>query len=80
RYTIEYRSKSDFGRMRSSVMSDNDLAALADQARNIQERFVEVYQPDDPSAFAVDIEFKIDEVDGIRRLYIKQARPFPAGR
>ena len=80
RYTIEYRSKSDFGRMRSSVMSDNELAALADQARNIQERFVEVYQPDDPSAFAVDIEFKIDEVDGIRRLYIKQARPFPAGR
>ncbi|HRX10571.1 MAG TPA: PEP/pyruvate-binding domain-containing protein [Draconibacterium sp.] len=77
-FTIEYLSHSNIAELNGkNVLTDEELYALGDYCMQIKKHFF--YNiPNSCKClfddFALDIEFKIDEVGGRRNLYIKQAR------
>lgn len=72
-YIIEYLSKSDVPEMHGAdVLTRSEIVLLAKITQDIQYRFCIALK----HYVNVDVEFKIDIVDGNHRLYIKQARPY----
>ena len=77
-FTVEYLSHSNIpGLNGKNVLSNDELFSLGEYCMQIKKHFF--YNV--PNAcrclfddFALDIEFKIDEIGGQRKLYIKQAR------
>jgi phosphoenolpyruvate synthase/pyruvate phosphate dikinase len=68
---IEYISHSNLPGMEGkTVLSDAEIQQLALYCSAIQSHFCNVYA----GCFPVDIEFKIQITDGVRKVYIKQAR------
>ncbi len=68
---IEYISHSNLPGMEGrTVLSDAEIQQLAVYCSAIQSHFCNVYA----GCFPVDIEFKVQITDGVRKIYIKQAR------
>lgn len=78
--TIEYLSRSNIlPEEQKTVMTDDELENLAEICAFLKGHyyFNEEHTCDcELEDFAVDIEFKITTVDGERKLYIKQVRPY----
>ena len=55
------------------MLTDDQLAQLTEAMQSIQQHFKTVYGAQGNDAFAMDIEFKIDDNDN---LIVKQARPW----
>ncbi len=77
-FTIEYLSHSNIPELnRKNVLTDEELYSLGEYCMQIKKHFFYNIPHsckclfDD---FGLDIEFKIDEIEGHRKLYIKQAR------
>jgi hypothetical protein len=69
--TFEYISHSNVPGMEGkTVLTDNELKVLKDYCMAIYYHYCEINFECNP----MDIEFKVDLVDGIRKIYIKQAR------
>ncbi|MFV8751542.1 PEP/pyruvate-binding domain-containing protein [Nannocystaceae bacterium ST9] len=62
-----------------TVLTHAELYALGTALDSIHEHFADVYEPDEDGWYAMDVEFKFDDVDeyGEPVLWIKQARPHP---
>jgi phosphoenolpyruvate synthase/pyruvate phosphate dikinase len=77
-FTIEYLSHSNITELNGkNVLTDDELYTLGEYCMQIKKHFF--YNiPNSCNClfddFGLDIEFKIDEVGGRRKLYIKQAR------
>lgn len=72
-YVIEYLSKSDVPEMQgANVLARDEIVRIAKITQEIQLHFSMALM----HYVDVDVEFKIDLVDGKRMLYIKQARPY----
>ena len=72
-YIIEYLRKSNVpGMGNQSVLTNDEIYNLTDLCRDINLHYY--YKTGNKITF--DVEFKVDMVDGKRKLYIKQARPY----
>jgi pyruvate, water dikinase len=72
-YIIEYLSKSDVPNMQgANVLTRDEIVLIAKITQDIQHHFSVALR----HYVHVDVEFKIDMIDGKRLLYIKQARPY----
>jgi len=73
KYIIEYLSKSDVpGKENSTVLTAEEISLLTDICLDIQYHFMLKTNHN----VVMDIEFKIDIINGQRKLYIKQARTY----
>jgi phosphoenolpyruvate synthase/pyruvate phosphate dikinase len=68
---IEYNSHSTAPGMESrTVLSEAEIFQLGAYCKAIQSHYCNIYH----ECLPLDIEFKVDWIDGVRKLYIKQAR------
>lgn len=79
-FTIEYLSHSNLpGFNGKNVLTDKELFELGEYCLQIKKHFF-FNVPHSCNClfddFGLDIEFKIDSLDGTRKLYIKQVRPY----
>ena len=74
KYMIEYMGHSNvFGENnQTTVLTDEEITLLTDICLDVKYHFSRKLN----HAVNVDIEFKIDTIDGVRKLYIKQARTY----
>jgi pyruvate, water dikinase len=73
KYTIDYMGKSNMlGKENSTVLTDAEITLLTDISLEIQYHYMVLMNKN----VTMDIEFKIDIVNGTRKLYIKQARTY----
>lgn len=77
-FTLEYLSHSNIPELNGkNVLTDEELYSLGEYCMQIKKHFF-YNVPNSCKClfddFGLDIEFKIDEIDGHRKLYIKQAR------
>ncbi len=59
------------------IMLESEVKELSKYLLTIHNHFKKVMDPENKNPrFAMDIEFKVDDIEGSRKIYLKQARPF----
>lgn len=60
-----------------AILPYKEVEKLADYLQSLHDHFKAIYHPkNDNPKFALDVEFKVDNEDGSRKVHYKQARPF----
>ena len=83
KYTLKYIQYSSKTKNRP-VLEYAEIEKITDHLVTLHNHFKKLYNPNatGPVKFALDVEFKVDDVDsngkedGVRRVFYKQARPF----
>jgi hypothetical protein len=59
------------------LMMDSEALLLRDDLMTLHNHFKKIFDPSNKNPnFAIDVEFKVHDVNGKRTLFIKQARPY----
>lgn len=75
-YTLRYVKYSPLSQGKA-ILTDAEVVQLTKALAAIHKQLKAYFDPKDQNKkFAVDVEWKIDNVDGQRRLFIKQGRPY----
>lgn len=75
-YTLNYMKYSTLSPGKA-ILGKGEVVQLTNALKKIHDRFKKVFDPKGRNPkFAVDVEWKIDDVGGMRTLFIKQARPY----
>lgn len=75
-YTLKYMKYSSLSPGKP-ILTNQEVVSLTQYLMKIHAQFKKVFDPQNKNAkFAVDVEWKINMVDGARQIFIKQARPY----
>lgn len=76
KYTLIYTKYSSKTKT-EPILPYAEVEKIADYLQVLQDHFYTIYHPkkDNPN-FALDVEFKVDISEGVRKVHYKQARPF----
>lgn len=76
KYTVKYLKYSSLTK-NEPVLPYLEIEKIVDYLMALHQHFVKIYHPNnDNPQFSLDVEFKVDNQEGSRKVHYKQARPF----